>query len=147
MWDRQLSVGTIGDRGNTAVTCGDRAVIRPEARRRELGASVYAEVMVRSSKAATRPFDGFLDAAKVTIIDVDRPLARRAGQLRARRPSMRLGDALSLAGRSLWAPSFDQRLRGSPSAKHVLLNAPDRGRRLKARRTPLVTFWGNNVTL
>ncbi len=80
-----------------------------------LGASVYAEVMVRPlEQGADAKVDEFLAAAKVTVIDTDRPLARRAAQLRARHGSLRLGDALSLAtalstGAQLL--SFDKRLR------------------------------------
>jgi predicted nucleic acid-binding protein len=80
-----------------------------------LGASVYAEVMVRPLERGTgETVDEFLAAAKITVIDVDRPLARRAAQLRARHRSLRLGDALSLAAALAHGAlllSFDQRLR------------------------------------
>jgi len=63
-----------------------------------LGASVYAEVMVRPSRRGTEAkVDEFLDAIGATVIEVDRELARRAAQLRARHRSLRLPDALSLA--------------------------------------------------
>lgn len=84
-------------------------------RRLLVGASVYAEVMVRPLERGTdAKVDEFLTAAKVAVVDVDRPLARRAAQLRAQHRSLRLGDALSLAtalhhGAELL--SFDQRLR------------------------------------
>ncbi len=80
-----------------------------------LAASVYAEVMVRPLERGTdAKVEEFLLAAKVVVIDVDRPLARRAARLRARHRSLRLGDALSLAtalqnGAQLL--TFDQRLR------------------------------------
>lgn len=80
-----------------------------------LGASVYAEVMVRPLEQGTdAKVDEFLAAASVTIINVDRALARCAAQLRARHRSLRLGDALSLAtalARVARLESFDQRLR------------------------------------
>ncbi len=80
-----------------------------------LGASVYAEVMVRPLERGTgEKVDDFLDAAKVAVADLDRSLARRAAHLRARHRSLRLGDALSLAAALVHgAPflSFDQRLR------------------------------------
>lgn len=88
------------------MTAGERMLI---------GANVYAEVMVRPLERGTdAKVDEFLAAAKVAIVDVDRPLARRAAQLRARDRSLRLGDALSLAtalqhGARLL--TFDQRLR------------------------------------
>jgi predicted nucleic acid-binding protein len=81
-----------------------------------LGASVYAEVMVRPlERDSGETVDEFLVAAKVTVVDVDPALARRAAQLRARHRALRLGDALSLAtaissGAELL--TFDQRLRG-----------------------------------
>jgi predicted nucleic acid-binding protein len=63
-----------------------------------LGASVYAEVMIRPLERGTgEKVDEFLAAAKVTVIDADRALARHAVELRARHRSLRLGDALSLA--------------------------------------------------
>jgi predicted nucleic acid-binding protein len=80
-----------------------------------LGASVYAEVMVRPLERGTDATVGeFLAAAKVTVIPVDRALARRAAQLRACHRSLRLGDALPLAtaqADDAQLLSFDQRLR------------------------------------
>jgi predicted nucleic acid-binding protein len=80
-----------------------------------VGASVYAEVMVRPlERGSSEKVDEFFAAAKVSVADLDRALARRAAQLRARHRPLRLGDALSLAtalssGAELL--SFDQRLR------------------------------------
>ncbi len=80
-----------------------------------VGASVYAEVMVRPLEHGSgEQVDEFLAAANVTVVDLDRALARGAAQLRARHRALRLGDALSLAtalssGAELL--SFDQRLR------------------------------------
>lgn len=80
-----------------------------------VGATVYAEVMVRPLERATgEKVDEFLAAAKVTVVDVDRPLARRAAHLRARHRSLRLGDALSLAvalAHGAQLLTFDRRLR------------------------------------
>ena len=80
-----------------------------------VGASVYAEVMVRPlERASGEKVDEFLAATKVTVVDLDRALARRAAELRARHRALRLGDALSLAtALSLGAEllTFDQRLR------------------------------------
>jgi predicted nucleic acid-binding protein len=80
-----------------------------------VGASVYAEVMVRPLERGTdAKVDEFLAAARVAVIDVDRALARRAAQLRAQHRSLRLGDALSLAtalSREAQLLTFDERLR------------------------------------
>ncbi len=80
-----------------------------------IGASVYAEVMVRPLKqGADAKVDEFLDATSIRVIAVDRQLARRAAQLRARHRSLRLGDALSLATalrHDAQLVTLDQRLR------------------------------------
>ncbi|MEX2193773.1 MAG: PIN domain-containing protein [Thermoleophilaceae bacterium] len=63
-----------------------------------VSASVYAEVMVRPLQRGNDvEVDAFLDAIDATVVAVDRTLARRAAQLRARHRSLRLPDALSLA--------------------------------------------------
>lgn len=63
-----------------------------------VSASVYAEVMVRPLQRGTDgKVDEFLDAIGAAVVTVDRELARRAAQLRARHRSLRLADALSLA--------------------------------------------------
>jgi predicted nucleic acid-binding protein len=63
-----------------------------------IGASVYAEVMVRPLAHGTgAKVDEFLDAIGATLHPIDRELARRAASLRARHRSLRLPDALSLA--------------------------------------------------
>jgi len=50
-----------------------------------VGASVYAEVMVRPLQQGTdAQVDEFLDASGARVLAVDRPVARRAAQLRAR---------------------------------------------------------------
>lgn len=63
-----------------------------------VGASVYAEILIRPTQRGTdAEVDNFLDAIGATVVAVDRALARRAAQLRARHAAMRLPDALSLA--------------------------------------------------
>lgn len=80
-----------------------------------IGASVYAEVMVRPlARGAGVRVDEFIDAIGATVFAIDRDLARRAAGLRARHRSLRLADALSLAtaltaGAEL--VTLDQRLR------------------------------------
>lgn len=67
-----------------------------------VGATVYAEVIVRPlQQGAEATVDGFLDAAGVRLVPIDRAIARRAAQLRADHRSLRLPDALSLA--AAWA--------------------------------------------
>ncbi|MGO8905807.1 MAG: type II toxin-antitoxin system VapC family toxin [Solirubrobacteraceae bacterium] len=81
----------------------DRAVdeLRPRLVAGEeilVGASVYAEVMVRPSQQGTQAkVDEFLQAIGARVVDVDRDIARSAARLRARHRSLRLPDALSLA--------------------------------------------------
>lgn len=63
-----------------------------------IGASVYAEVMVRPLQRRTdAKVDEFLDAIRARVIPIDREVARRAAQLRARHRALRLPDALGLA--------------------------------------------------
>jgi predicted nucleic acid-binding protein len=80
-----------------------------------VGASAYAEVMVRPLQRGTAAtVDEFLDAIGATVLAVDRPVARRAAQLRARHRSLRLPDALSLASALMSDAellTFDERLR------------------------------------
>jgi len=71
------------------ITAGDLILI---------GASVYAEVLVLPLLAGTDALvDDFRDAVRAEVVPVDRSIARRAAQLRARHNSLRLPDALSLA--------------------------------------------------
>ena len=80
-----------------------------------VGASVYAEVMVRPQQTSAGDLvDEFLAAAGVRVVDVDRAIARSAAGLRARHRSLRLGDALSLAtalAHGAELVTFDRRLR------------------------------------
>ncbi|MGO9956565.1 MAG: type II toxin-antitoxin system VapC family toxin [Solirubrobacteraceae bacterium] len=63
-----------------------------------IAATVYAEVIVRPLQHGTDgTVDEFLAAIGAHVVDVDRALARRAAQLRARHGALRLPDALSLA--------------------------------------------------
>lgn len=80
-----------------------------------IGASVYAEVMVRPlAHGSDARVDEFLDAIGATVLAIDRELARRAAGLRARHRSLRLPDALSLATALMASAelvTLDQRLR------------------------------------
>lgn len=80
-----------------------------------IGASVYAELMVRPLARGTGGrVDEFIDAIGATVLAVDRELARRAADLRARHRSLRLPDALSLATALMAGAdlvTLDQRLR------------------------------------
>jgi predicted nucleic acid-binding protein len=63
-----------------------------------VGATVYAETIVRPLQGGTdATVDAFLDAAGITVVPVDRAVARRAARLRAEHTSLRLPDAMSLA--------------------------------------------------
>jgi predicted nucleic acid-binding protein len=63
-----------------------------------VAATVYAEVIIRPLQHGTDgKVDEFLAAVGAHIIDVNRVLARRAAELRARHSSLRLPDAVSLA--------------------------------------------------
>ncbi len=71
------------------LTAGDELLI---------GATVYAEMIVRPlQQGSAATVDGFLDAAGVRFVIVDRAVARRAAELRAEHASLRLADAMSLA--------------------------------------------------
>lgn len=63
-----------------------------------VAANVYAEVIVRPLQHGTESkVDDFFAAIGAHIVAVDRALARRAAELRARHGAFRLPDALSLA--------------------------------------------------
>jgi predicted nucleic acid-binding protein len=63
-----------------------------------VGATVYAETLVRPLQQGTdATVDAFLDEAGISVIPVDRGIARRAARLRAQHSSLRLPDAISLA--------------------------------------------------
>jgi predicted nucleic acid-binding protein len=84
---------------------GDRIVI---------AASVYAETIVGPLRAGRADeVEAFLSALGVEVLAVDRELARRAAQLRARHRTLRLPDAMALAAaRTADAElkTFDRRL-------------------------------------
>ena len=61
-------------------------------------ATVYAESIVRPLQQGTdTTIDEFFDAAGISIVPIDRAVARRAAVLRAKHRSLRLPDAISLA--------------------------------------------------
>jgi uncharacterized protein len=61
-------------------------------------ATVYAETIVRPLQQGTdATVDEFFDAAGISIVSIDRAVARRAAALRAEHQSLRLPDAISLA--------------------------------------------------
>ncbi|MGO9496303.1 MAG: type II toxin-antitoxin system VapC family toxin [Solirubrobacteraceae bacterium] len=61
-------------------------------------ATVYAESIVRPLQQGTDAIvDEFFDAAGISIVPIDRAVARRAAVLRAEHQSLRLPDAMSLA--------------------------------------------------
>jgi uncharacterized protein len=63
-----------------------------------VAATVYAESLVRPLKQGTdATVEGFFDAAGISIVPIDRVVARRAAVLRAEHQSLRLPDAMSLA--------------------------------------------------
>ena len=71
------------------LTAGDELLV---------GATVYAETIVRPLQQGTdATVDAFLDEAGAVVVPIDRAIARRAADLRARHPSLRLPDAMSLA--------------------------------------------------
>ena len=61
-------------------------------------ATVYAESIVRPLQLGTdATVDDFFDAVGISIVPIDRAVARRAAVLRAEHQSLRLPDAMSLA--------------------------------------------------
>ena len=87
-----------------------------------IGATVYAEVMVRPLALGTGDrVEAFLDAMGATVLAVDRDVAQRAAGLRARHRLLRLPDALSLAtARAAGAElvTLDRRLRRVARGEH-----------------------------
>ena len=63
-----------------------------------VAATVYAETIVRPLQQGTdATVDQFLDAAGISIVAIDRAIARCAALLRGEHQSLRLPDAMSLA--------------------------------------------------
>ena len=63
-----------------------------------VAATVYAECIVRPMQQGTdATVDEFLAGARISIVPIDRTVARRAAALRAEHQSLRLPDAISLA--------------------------------------------------
>jgi predicted nucleic acid-binding protein len=79
-----------------------------------LGASIYAEILVGPLRAGrAHEVDEFLADARIAVLAIDRPVARRAAELRAEHPSLRLPDALALAfalANQAHLLTFDRRL-------------------------------------
>ena len=63
-----------------------------------IGASVYSEVLVGPVRTG-RPeiVDDFLASRRIAVVPIDRPIARRAAELRTAHRALRLPDALALA--------------------------------------------------
>jgi predicted nucleic acid-binding protein len=80
-----------------------------------VAATVYAETMVRPlQRGADATVDQFFDAAGISIVAIDRSIARRAATLRAEHHSLRLPDAMSLAAAIVRDSTFltlDKKLR------------------------------------
>ena len=78
-------------------------------------ASAYAEALVGAIRRGTEDIvEGFIDDTGTRIIDINRPLARRAAGLRAKHRSLRMGDALVLATAQEYDAellTFDEKLR------------------------------------
>jgi len=75
--------------GNFGLAAGDELLV---------AATVYAETIVRPLQQGTDgTVDEFFDAAGISIVPIDRAVARRAAALRAAHQSLRLPDAMSLA--------------------------------------------------
>jgi predicted nucleic acid-binding protein len=65
-----------------------------------MSASAMAEILVaphRHSTDAVRVIDALLDRLPITVVSIDRPIARRAASIRAAHPTCRLPDALVIA--------------------------------------------------
>jgi len=63
-----------------------------------VAATVYAEIIVRPLQQGTdATVDHFLDAAGISIVPIDRAIARRAALVRGEHQSLRLPDSMSLA--------------------------------------------------
>jgi predicted nucleic acid-binding protein len=63
-----------------------------------IAAAVYAETMVRPLQQGTdATVEEFFDAVGISIVPIDRSIARRAAILRGEPHSLRLPDAMSLA--------------------------------------------------
>jgi len=83
--------------------------------RRLIAATTYAEALVRPVRSGEMGIvDGFVEHGKVEIVPLDRRLARKTAELRARHRTLRLPDAVTLAtalDREAELLTFDQALR------------------------------------
>lgn len=79
-----------------------------------MAASAYSETLVRPvGLGLANRVEDFVDGLGVEVVAVDRPIARRAAELRAEHASLRLPDAFVLATAELREASllsFDERL-------------------------------------
>jgi predicted nucleic acid-binding protein len=80
-----------------------------------VAATAYAETLVRPLQQGTdATLDEFFDAADISIVPIDRSIARRAAILRGEHHSLRLPDAMTLAAAILTDSTFltlDKKLR------------------------------------
>lgn len=61
-------------------------------------ASVYSEILVRPiQRDVVATVDAFIQDANIQVVAIDRAIARRAAELRAAHPALRLPDALAVA--------------------------------------------------
>jgi predicted nucleic acid-binding protein len=66
--------------------------------RRYLSTTTYAEILVHPIRSDNDMLvDDFVERTQLTLVPVDRSLARRAAELRARFLAISLGDAMALA--------------------------------------------------
>lgn len=96
-----------------AVEALDRAASR--GHRLLMPVTAYAEMLVHPLRAGTAAgVEAFVDRREVSLVVVDRTLARTAAVLRARHRSLRLSDAIALAAaerRDAELLTFDPGLR------------------------------------
>jgi predicted nucleic acid-binding protein len=80
-----------------------------------MAASAYSEIMVHALRSDRGDLiDRFVDRLRMEIVPADREIGRRAAELRATHPGLRLPDALVLATAQLRGAellTFDERLR------------------------------------
>jgi predicted nucleic acid-binding protein len=79
-----------------------------------MAASAYSEVLVRPvASDSANAVERFVDRLRIDIVPLDRRIARRAAELRARHARLRLPDAIVLAtslDRDARLLTFDERL-------------------------------------
>ncbi len=79
-----------------------------------MAASAYSEIMVHALRQRQgNLIDRFVDRLRIEIVPADRRVGRRAAELRAKHPTLRLPDALVVATAQLHDAellTFDERL-------------------------------------